>query len=428
MRTTDRSKQLFERARQYLPGGVDSPVRAYKAVGGTPPFITKGQGSKIYDADGNGYIDYVCSWGPLIHGHAHPQIVEAVIHAAEMGTSFGAPTELEITLAEMVNKAMPSIEMVRFVSSGTEAAMSAIRLARAFTGRDRIIKFTGCYHGHSDGLLAKAGSGVATLGIPDSPGVPASYTQNTLTVPYNDLSAVEEAFQRYPGGIACVIIEPVAANMGVVLPRSGFLEGLRKLPDEQGALLIFDEVITGFRMAYGGAQSVFNIQPDLTCLGKIIGGGLPVGAYGGRREIMQRMAPEGPVYQAGTLSGNPLAMTAGIAALSLLNKPGIYEQLEERSAALENEIIASAGRHGIRIQTACAASLLTLFFTENPVTDYESAKKSDTDRFARFFNGLLERGIYWPPSQFEAAFISLAHTAEDIKHTAAAIDSALGSL
>ena len=428
MRNMEKSQQLFDRAQRLLPGGVDSPVRAYKSVGGTPPFIVRGHGSKLHDADGNHYIDYVCSWGPLILGHAHPQVIDALVHAAEKGTSFGAPTELEVTLAEMVNKAVPSMEMVRFVSSGTEATMSAIRLARAFTGRDRIIKFAGCYHGHSDGLLVKAGSGVATLGIPDSPGVPAGYTQNTLTAPYNDLEAVQQLFQQYPGEIAAVIIEPLAANMGVVYPQKGFLEGLRKITAETGALFIFDEVITGFRLSYGGAQSVYGIQPDLTCLGKIIGGGLPVGAYGGRREIMQMMAPQGPVYQAGTLSGNPLAMTAGIVTLRLLNQPGIYDVLETRSASLEKEIVKSAGAHGIKLQVARAASLMTVFFTEEQVTDYDSAKKSDTVRFSRFFHQLLDEGIYWPPSQFEAAFISLAHTGEDISQTAVAIDKAMASL
>jgi glutamate-1-semialdehyde 2,1-aminomutase len=428
MRKTEKSQQLFDRAQRYLPGGVDSPVRAYKSVGGTPPFIVRGHGSKIHDADGNHYIDYVCSWGPLILGHAHPQIVNALTRSAELGTSYGAPTELEVTLAEMVNQAVPSMEMLRFVSSGTEATMSAIRVARAFTKLDKIIKFAGCYHGHSDGLLAKAGSGIATLGIPDSPGVPAGYAQNTLTAPYNDLDAVGQLIQQYKGEIAAVILEPVAANMGVVHPQKGFLEGLRKITSETGALLIFDEVITGFRMAYGGAQSVFGIKPDLTCLGKIIGGGLPVGAYGGRREIMHLMAPQGPVYQAGTLSGNPLAMTAGIETLRLLYQPGTYEQLEKRASSLEKAIVKSAKAHGVHLRVARAASLMTVFFTQGPVTDYDSAKKSDTTLFARFFHGLLDEGIYWPPSQFEAAFISLAHSKEDIDQTAGAIDRAFASL
>lgn len=428
MRKTERSQELFERARQLIPGGVNSPVRAYKSVGGTPPFIVRGQGSKIFDIDGNQYLDYVCSWGPLILGHAHPQITEALIKAAADGTSYGAPTELEVMLAEKISRAMPSIEMVRFVSSGTEATMSAIRLARAFTGRDRIIKFAGCYHGHSDGLLAKAGSGIATLGIPDSPGVPKGYTENTLTLTYNDLNAVEQAFHQYPDSIAAVIIEPVAANMGIIHPAPGFLEGLRQITADYGSVLIFDEVITGFRVAYGGAQSVFQIKPDLTCLGKIIGGGLPVGAYGGRREIMQMIAPQGSVYQAGTLSGNPLAMTAGIVTLSLLCEPGTYDRLEEKSAFLQNEIISSARKHGVVLQTVRIASLLTVFFADVPVTDYDSARKSYTGRFARFFNLLLDEGIYWPPSQFEAAFISLAHTSEDIIRTAGIIDKVLSNI
>jgi len=428
MRKTARSKKLFASAQQYLPGGVDSPVRAYKSVGGTPPFIASGHGSRLHDADGNDYIDYVCSWGPLILGHAHPAIVDALIYAAEKGTSFGAPTELEITLAEMVNRAIPSMEMLRFVSSGTEATMSAIRLARAYTGKDKIIKFAGCYHGHSDGLLAKAGSGVATLGIPGSPGVPAGYTLNTLTAPYNDIEAVEHLFLQNRGEIAAVILEPVAANMGVVHPQKGFLEGVRKITSATGALLIFDEVITGFRLAYGGAQSVLHITPDLTCLGKIIGGGLPVGAYGGRREIMRLMAPQGPVYQAGTLSGNPLAMTAGIETLRILNGPGTYKQLEQRSLFLEKEIAKSARSRGIKLRISRSASLLTVFFTDAPVTDYDSAQKSDTARFAHFHHALLDGGIYWPPSQYEAAFISLAHTGEDIGQTAMAIDRALASL
>lgn len=423
-----KSQQFFDEAQRYLPGGVDSPVRAYKSVGGTPPFIVRGHGSRINDADGNNYIDYVCSWGPLILGHAHPRIVNALKHAAEKGTSFGAPTENEVTLAKMVNEALPSMQMMRFVSSGTEATMSAIRLARAFTKRDKIIKFEGCYHGHSDGLLAKAGSGVATLGIPDSPGVPAGYAENTLTAPYNDLDEVKDIFRRFPGQIAAIIVEPLAANMGVVHPRDGFLPGLRKLTGENGSLLIFDEVITGFRLAYGGAQEVYGIRPDLTCLGKIIGGGLPVGAYGGRRDIMQLMAPQGPVYQAGTLSGNPLAMSAGIETLRILRENTAYQQLEQMSALLGKEITASASKYGIDLRVSRAASLLTIFFGNEEVFDYETARKCDTVRFARFFHELLNLGIYWPPSQFEAAFISLAHTREDINQTTAAIDKALASL
>jgi len=410
-----RSRALYEEAQRYLPGGVDSPVRAHKAVGATPLFIERGKGSKIFDADGNGYIDYVCSWGPLILGHARPEVVRALKHAAERGTSFGISTELEIKLAKMISAAMPSIEMLRFVNSGTEATMTALRLARAFTGRDKIIKFAGGYHGHADGLLTTAGSGLATLDLPDSPGVPATYAQNTLTAHYNDLSSVEQLFLRYPKEIAAVIIEPVAANMGVVPPQPGFLENLRPLTREYGALLVFDEVITGFRVAYGGAQERYGVTPDLTCLGKIIGGGLPGGAYGGRSDIMKMMAPIGPVYQAGTLSGNPLAMTAGIETITLLGRPDVYPQLEKKSSALQDGILKSAADNGISLQVARVSSLLTVFFNGHEVVDYESARQSDTSRFAEFFRGLLDRGIYWPPSQFEAAFISLAHSDKDIR-------------
>ena len=423
-----RSAELFTEAQHYLPGGVDSPVRAFKAVGGTPPFIVKGKGSRIYDADGNEFIDYVCSWGPMILGHSQPQVVKALQAAVEMGTSFGAPTELETTLAKMISTAMPSIEMLRFVNSGTEATMSALRLARAYTKRDLIIKFTGGYHGHSDSLLVKAGSGAATLGIPDSPGVPAGCAGNTLTAPYNNAEAVQQLFEYYPGKIAAVIVEPVAANMGVVLPETGFLEKLRELTSQAGALLIFDEVITGFRAAYGGAQAVYGITPDLTCLGKIIGGGLPVGAYGGRRDIMELIAPVGPVYQAGTLSGNPLAMTAGIETLKLLNRPGVYQDLEDKAAGLEQGISAAAAGNGVKIYVSRMASLLTVFFSGGRVTDYESAKNADTKKFNKFFHVLLEEGIYWPPSQFEAAFISLAHSAGDIERTVKVIDKAFSSL
>jgi glutamate-1-semialdehyde 2,1-aminomutase len=422
------SGRLFRQAQKYLPGGVDSPVRAFKAVGGIPPFIVKGQGSRVYDADGNQFIDYVGSWGPLILGHAHPQIVKALKQAVERGTSYGAPTELEITLARMISEAMPAMEMMRLVSSGTEAAMSALRLARAFTGRDKIVKFAGGYHGHADGLLAKGGSGLATLGIPDSPGVPADYARNTLVAPYNDSGAVARLFERYPEEIAAVIVEPVAANMGVVTPRPGFLASLRDLTTEFGALLIFDEVITGFRLAYGGAQALYGVTPDLTCLGKIIGGGLPVGAYGGRRQIMEMVAPLGPVYQAGTLSGNPLAMTAGIETLKALRQPGVYQQLEAKSSALAGGIAKMASEAGINLHIGRVASLLTVFFTARAVVDYQSAKQADTGLFARFFQNLLSAGIYWPPSQFEAAFISTAHTDEDIQLTLKAVETALGSL
>ncbi len=428
MNKFERSQKLFDEAQHYLPGGVDSPVRAFKAVGGTPPFIVKGQGSRIYDEDGNEFIDYVCSWGPLILGHSPLQVVDALKLAVERGTSFGAPTQLEITLARIICTAMPSIEMIRFVSSGTEATMTALRLARAFTGRDKIVKFAGGYHGHADGLLTKSGSGLATLGIPDSPGVPLSYAQNTLIAPYNDAEAVAQLFQSYPEEIAAVIVEPVAANMGVVSPRPDFLAGLRRLTDESGALLIFDEVITGFRVAYGGAQALYGISPDLTCLGKIIGGGLPVGAYGGRREIMEMMAPVGPVYQAGTLSGNPLAMTAGIETIRALSQPGIYDHLEKRALSLEKGITEAASGAGISLRISRVASLLTVFFTGEPVVDYESAKQADTTLFGGFFQQLLSEGIYWPPSQFEAAFVSLAHSDEDIQITIRAMAKALSFL
>jgi len=423
----ERSKKLFHEAQTYLPGGVDSPVRAFKAVGGIPPFIVKAKGSKIYDADGNDYIDFVGSWGPLILGHSHPRVVAALKEAVERGTSFGAPTELEITLAKMICSAMPSMEMLRFVNSGTEATMTALRLARAFTKRDKVIKFAGCYHGHADGLLVKGGSGLATLSIPDSAGVPSGYAENTLVVPYNNVEAVKQIFELYPKQIAAIIVEPIAANMGVVLPQPGFLKGLRQLTHEFGALLIFDEVITGFRVAYRGAQTLYGITPDLTCLGKIIGGGLPVGAYGGRREIMQMVAPVGPVYQAGTLSGNPLAMTAGIETLKILQQPGTYKQLETKSASLEEGITKAASKAGIEFYIARIASLLTVFFSNTATTDYESANQADTVFFGRFFQRLLSEGIYWPPSQFEAAFVSLAHSNEDIQLTIKAADKALGS-
>ncbi len=424
----ERSEELFREAQRYLPGGVDSPVRAFKAVGGTPPFIVKGQGSRIYDADGNEFIDYVCSWGPLILGHSHPQVVGALKKAVERGTSFGAPTELEIILAKMISVAMPSIEMIRFVNSGTEATMSTLRLARAYTKRDMIIKFAGGYHGHADGLLVKAGSGVATLGIPDSPGIPSGYAQNTLTAPYNDAKAVEQLFERYLEEIAAVIVEPIAANMGIVPPQPGFLESLRSLTSRYGSLLIFDEVITGFRVAYGGAQALYGITPDLTCLGKIIGGGLPVGAYGGRKEVMEMMAPVGPVYQAGTLSGNPIAMTAGIETLKLLSQPRVYDQLESKAVSLGKGIATGAAKAGINIYISHIASLLTVFFSSDPVVDYESARKSDTTRFGGFFHQLLSEGIYWPPSQFETAFISVAHSDKDIQSTIRAASKAMGYL
>ncbi len=419
-----RSQELFNRAQKYLPGGVDSPVRAFKSVGASPLFIRRGKGSKIYDEDGNEYIDYVCSWGPLILGHAPLQVVKSVQRAAESGTSFGAPTELETRMAQMVCKAVPSLEMIRFVSSGTEATMSALRVARAYTKRDKIVKFAGCYHGHSDGLLAKAGSGATTLGVPDSPGVPDGYTQNTLIARYNDLDSVSDLFAAWPD-IAAVIVEPVAANMGVIPPKAGFLQGLRELTAKAGALLVFDEVITGFRLAYGGAQGIYGINPDLTCLGKVIGGGLPVGAYGGRADIMKMIAPAGPVYQAGTLSGNPLAMTAGLETLRALGQEDTYSELERRASILAEGITRAAAGSGTPVQVSRAGSILTVFFSAEPVIDYESATRSDTRQFARFHQKLLEQGIYWPPSQYEAAFVSLAHSDNDIEATIKAIEKAL---
>ncbi len=424
----ERSHQLYLEAQRYMPGGVSSPVRAFKAVGGSPLFITRARGSKIYDVDGHEYIDYVCSWGPLILGHAHPQVVEALKRAVERGTSYGAPTELEIKLAREIQHAMPTLERIRFVNSGTEASMSALRLARAYTRRNKIVKFEGCYHGHADMLLVQAGSGMATLGLPDSPGVPPAIAQETLVAPFNDLTAVKALFKRYSAEIAAVIVEPIAGNMGVVPPQPGFLEGVRKLTRAHGALLIFDEVITGFRVAYGGAQALYNIRPDLVCLGKIIGGGLPIGAYGGRREIMELVAPNGPVYQAGTLSGNPLAMTAGLATLQALQQEGVYDRLERLSAQLAEGLQEAADDVDIPAKIQRVGSMLTLFFTEVSVRDYTSAKASDAERYAHFFWGMLEEGIYLPPSQFEAWFVSLAHTEEDIRKTAEAAASALRAL
>ena len=428
MKELKRSRELFGEAQRYLPGGVNSPVRAFKAVGGNPLFMTRGQGSRIYDEDGNEFIDYVCSWGALILGHSHPKIVAALKKAVAHGTSFGAPTELETTLAKMVCAAMPSMEMVRFVNSGTEATMSAIRLARAVTGRDKVVKFSGGYHGHSDGLLTKAGSGMATLGIPTCPGIPSSFTAQTVVAPYNSLEAVEQIFNGFKQEIAAIIVEPVAANMGVVPPQPRFLEQLRSLTRSSGALLIFDEVITGFRVAYGGAQALYKVTPDLTCLGKIVGGGLPIGAYGGRRQIMEMVAPLGQVYQAGTLSGNPLAMTGGIEALKLLSRPEVYSQLEAKSSLLERGLLQAANRAGMNIQVSRVGSILTTFFTRKPVTDYETARRANTELYARFFHQMLSLGIYLPPSQFEATFISVAHTDDDIQATVDAANRAFSSL
>ncbi len=423
-----RSRKLFEEAKKHIPGGVNSPVRAFRSVGGEPLFIKKAKGSKIVDADGKTYIDYVLSWGPMIVGHSHPKVTAALKKAIANGTSFGAPTEIEITLAKMVKKAFPSMDMVRMVSSGTEATMSAIRAARGFTGRDKILKFDGCYHGHGDSLLVKAGSGVATFGLPDSPGVPADLAKHTLTVSYNDLPAVKDMASREGDRIACIIVEPVAGNMGGVPPEQGFLEGLRQVCDQYGIILIFDEVMTGFRVAYGGAQQLYGIKPDLTCLGKVIGGGLPVGAYGGRLDIMQKIAPLGPIYQAGTLSGNPLAMTAGIETLKLLARPGVYKTLEKLSAELETGLREAAREAGVPATINRVGSMFTTFFTERKVTDFASAKTSDTARFGSFFRSMLKNGVNLAPSQFEAAFLSLSHSKADIGKTVEAARKSLAPL
>jgi glutamate-1-semialdehyde 2,1-aminomutase len=423
----DRSKAISGAAAEYLPGGVDSPVRAFKAVGGEPVVVAYGKGSRIFDADGNEYTDYVGSWGPLILGHAHPAVVQVLQRAAERGTSFGATTELEVELARIVCDMVPSIEQVRFVNSGTEATMSALRLARAFTGRDKIVKFEGCYHGHSDGLLAKAGSGVAMLGLPDSAGVPASFTAETLLAPFNDRSALEEMFAARGGEIAALIVEPVPGNMGLVLPEPGFLQFLRDVTSRAGALLIFDEVITGFRVGPGGAQMHYGVMPDLTCLGKIIGGGLPVGAYGGRRDVMQMVAPVGPMYQAGTLSGNPMAMAAGIVTLRALQEEGVYRRLDDLGAKLADGLRGSARAAEATVQVTQLGSMMTVFFCDEAPGDYASAKRADTDRYARFFRVMLDAGVYLPPSQFESMFVSLAHTTEDIDRTIDAAKAAFGA-
>jgi glutamate-1-semialdehyde 2,1-aminomutase len=416
-RPHDRSHAIHAAAQQYLPGGVDSPVRAFKAVGGEPVVMAYGRGSHIWDADANDYIDYVGSWGPLIFGHAYPPVVEILQKAAARGTSFGATTELEVELARLVCGAVPSIEQVRFVNSGTEATMSALRLARAFTGRDKIVKFEGGYHGHSDGLLAKAGSGVATLGLPDSAGVPASFAAETLLAPFNDRAAVERIFAERGSEIAALIVEPVPANMGLVPPQPGFLQFLRAITEAHGALLVFDEVISGFRLAYGGAQMYYGVVPDLTCLGKVIGGGLPVGAYGGRRDVMSLVAPVGPVYQAGTLSGNPMAMAAGIVTLKALANPEIYRALDAMGAQLAEGLRQAARAAECDVSVVQLGSMLTVFFASDAPRDYATAKAADTARYAAFFSAMLDAGVYLPPAQFEAMFVSMAHTQADLRRT-----------
>jgi glutamate-1-semialdehyde 2,1-aminomutase len=421
MSNTTRSSELFAEAQRLIPGGVNSPVRAFRGVGGTPRFVDRGAGAWLYDVDGNRYVDYVLSWGPLILGHAHPDVVAAVAEQAARGTSYGAPTELETELARLVNAAMPAVEVVRFVSSGTEATMSAVRLARAYTKRAKVIKFAGCYHGHADEFLVQAGSGVATLGLPDSPGVPAAATADTLSAPFNDLDAVAALLEQHAEQVAAIIVEPVAGNMGLVPPRDGFLAGLRGLADRHGALLVFDEVMTGFRVAYGGAQARYGVTPDLTCLGKVIGGGLPAAAYGGRRAIMELIAPAGPVYQAGTLSGNPLAMAAGVVTLREIAKPGAFERLEGIATRLRDGFAQAAQAADVPLQAAAVGSMWGFFFAAKPVTDYASAKQhADIARYARFFHAMLDRGVYLAPSQFEAAFVSLAHGDDVVEHTIAA--------
>jgi glutamate-1-semialdehyde 2,1-aminomutase len=422
----EKSHAIFERAQRVIPGGVNSPVRACRSVGVEPAFIAQGDGSTVTDVDGNQYVDMIGSWGPLILGHANKDILDAIAEQMAMGTTFGAPTEIEVTFAERIREIYPSMEMVRTVSSGTEATMSALRLARGFTGRDKIIKMDGGYHGHADCLLVAAGSGAATLGIPGSAGVPEGAARDTLVVPYNDLVAVERALVK--GDVAAVIVEPIAGNMGLVVPVPGYLEGLRAITQAHGTVLIFDEVMTGMRVAFGGAQALYGITPDLTCLGKIVGGGLPAAAFGGRRDIMEKLAPLGPVYQAGTLSGNPVAMAAGLAAISILARPGTYERLEELGRRLEVGLVAAAAAAKVPVQLNRVGSMLTMFFTATPVTDYVSAKSSDTERFAVFFRAMREAGVFLPPSQYEAMFLSLAHTDEDLAKVLAAAKTALAAI
>ncbi|MBE9572339.1 MAG: glutamate-1-semialdehyde 2,1-aminomutase [Proteobacteria bacterium] len=424
----EKSRVLFEKAKKYIPGGVNSPVRAGQAVGIDPPFISKANGCVIWDVDGNEYIDYVCSWGPMILGHAHPEIVNALEERVKLGTSYGAPTELEVEMADIVVEMVPSIEMVRMVNSGTEATMSAIRLARGYTGREKIIKFDGCYHGHADSLLVSAGSGLATLGIPGSPGVPQDLARHTISLPFNNLENVSQAFNKFGPEIAAVIVEPIPGNMGVINPDQAFLKGLRELTNEYGALLIFDEVISGFRVAIGGAQELYDIMPDLTCLGKIIGGGLPVGAYGGKKEIMTRMAPQGDVYQAGTLSGNPLAMAAGLATLKILKEKSPYDELDKKGDMLFSGLKRVAEAAGVNVVINRVGSMGSLFFTDEPVTDFETAKASDENLFKRYFRSMLDQGIYLAPSPYEAAFLSTAHSEETVHKTIECASVAFKSL
>ena len=424
----NKSEKLFKEAQQYIPGGVNSPVRSFRAVGGTPAFLERGQGPRVWDVDGNEYIDYLGSWGPLVLGHSHPAVVDAIRKAAENGTSFGAPVEQEVELAKLICQALPSVESVRLVNSGTEACMTAIRLARAYTGRSKVVKFAGCYHGHADGLLVKAGSGAMTHGIPTSAGVPESYASETLVAEYNDLSSVEAAFAGHPGNIAAVIVEPVAGNMGVVPPAAGFLEGLRTLTANDGALLIFDEVITGFRISYGGAQGRFGVSPDITCLGKIIGGGLPVGAYGGRRDIMEMVAPLGAMYQAGTLSGNPLAVAAGVAALNVLQDPETYSRLDVMAQRLTEGLRQVFRLEEVPSTINRVGSMFTGFFNPGPVDTLAQVEQSDVSAYGRYFHAMLERGVYLAPSQFEAGFISLAHTEDDIDRTLSTAEDSLAAL
>ncbi len=426
----ERSKTLFEEAKKYIPGGVNSPVRAFKSVGDTPRFIEKAKGSHIWDVDGNEYIDYVCSWGPMILGHAHPEVIKAIVEQAEKGTSYGAPTELEVKLAKIIVDMVPSFEKVRMVNSGTEATMSAIRLARGYTKRDKIVKFEGCYHGHVDSLLVKAGSGLATFGVPTSPGIPEDFAKHTITVPYNNIDALKQVIAEFGNEVACIIMEPIMANAGLITPENNFLENVREITEENGIILIFDEVITGFRLSSGGAQKYFNITPDLSCFGKIIGGGLPVGAFGGKAEIMDYLAPEGPVYQAGTLSGNPLAMVAGIKTLEILQRPGTYEVLREKGKKFAEGIKSAAEKAGVadKLCFKNVESLSCIFFTNTNVKDFSTATTSNTEAYATFFREMLKEGVYLAPSQFEVAFVSTAHTDKDIEKSIQAAEKAFSAI